>query len=155
MSSVSDPISPQTGSIRFRRLRLGVAVLGALIILAFVGSTAYDAWRSYGYALMATDREIVNTANALAEQTAWTLQAVDLLLLDTARWYRSDSGAIPPERISTVLENRTAGVQQVRQVTIIDAQGRPRYGSRGSIAMDHNVSDRSYFIAQQIGRAHV
>ncbi len=57
----------------------------------------YDAWRSYRYAVAATDRELGNTANALAEQTAWTLQAVDLLLLDTAQWYRSERQAIPPD----------------------------------------------------------
>lgn len=149
MPSASGYVSPDTGSIRFKRLRLGIVVLGVLIILAFDGSTAYDAWRSYKYSIDATNREIANIANALAEQTAWTLQAVDLLLLDTARWYRSDSHQIPPERLNAVLQDRTAGVQQVRQVMIIDAQGNQRYGSRGSAPPGHNVSDRSYFIAQR------
>jgi PAS domain S-box-containing protein len=153
MSSISDRVSPDAGSTRFKRLRLGVVFLGILVILAFAGSSAYDAWRSYRYSLAATDREIANTARALAEQTAWTLQAVDLLLLDTARWYRNDSGTIPPERLNAVLENRTAGVQQVRQVMIIDALGYQRYGSRESVPLGHNVSDRSYFIAQRDGTA--
>src|SRR5271169_5337185 len=126
MSSANGYASPDTGSIRFKRLRLGVMLFGPLIILAFVCSSAYDAWRSYRYSLAATDREIANMANALAEQTAWTLQAIDLLLLDTARWYRSDSGGIPPERINAVLQERTAGVRQVRQVMIVDAQGNQR-----------------------------
>src|SRR5271165_2900212 len=120
MSSVIEPGLPTTGTIRFRRLRLGVVVFGVLVILAFALSSAYDAWRSYRYALTATSREISNMAKALAEQTAWSLQAVDLLLLDTARWYRSDSQQIPPERLNDVLANRTAGVQQVRQVMIVD-----------------------------------
>ncbi len=128
-------------------------VLGVLVILAFVGSSAYDAWRSYRYSLAATEREITNVATALAEQTAWTLQAVDLLLIDTARWYRSDSAGIPPERLNAVLQDRTAGVQQVRQIMIVDAQGNQRYGSRGSAPPGHNVSDRSYFIAQRDGTA--
>ena len=153
MSSASGYVSPDTGSIRFKRLRLGVMLLGTLIILAFGGSSAYDAWRSYRYSLAATDREIANMANALAEQTAWTLQAVDLLLLDTARWYRSDSHGIPPERLNAVLANRTTGVQQVRQVMIVDALGNQRYGSRGSAPPGHNVSDRSYFIAQRDSNA--
>ncbi len=151
MSPASGHVSPDTGSIRFKRLRLGVVLLGALVILAFAGSSAYDAWRSYHYALAATDREIANMANALAEQTAWTLQAVDLLLLDTARWYRRDSQGIPPERVEAVLRNRTAGLQQVRQVMIVDAQGNQRYGSRGIAPPGHNVSDRSYFVAQRNG----
>jgi len=153
MLSASNPVSPDIGSIRIKRLRLAIMVIGTLIILAFDGSSAYDAWRSYRYSIDATNREIASVANALSEQTAWALQAVDLLLLDTARWYRSESGGIPPERLSAVLENRTAGVQQVREVRIVDAQGNQRYGSRGSALPDHNVSDRSYFIAQRDGTA--
>jgi PAS domain S-box-containing protein len=146
-------VPPDTGSVRFKRLRLGVFVLGVLAILAFAGSTAYDAWSSYRHTLEATNRELGNIANALAEQTAWTLQAVDLLLRDTARWYSSDSQEIPPERLDAVLANRTAGVQQVRQIMIVDLQGNQRYRSRGYSAPNHNVSDRSYFIAQRDGTA--
>ncbi len=142
-----------TGSIRFKRLRFGVMVLGVLVILAFVGSSAYDAWGSYRHSVTANNREITNLANALAEQTAWTLQAVDLLLRDTARWYGNDSREVPPERLGAVLANRTAGVRQVRQVMIVDAQGNQRYGSLGSVPPGHNVSDRSYFTAQRDGTA--
>src|ERR1700679_1473585 len=144
MLSASNPVSPDIGSIRFKRLRLAIMVIGTLIILAFDGSSAYDAWRSYRYSIDATNREIASVANALSEQTAWALRAVDLLLLDTARWYRSESGGIPPERLSAVLENRTAGVQQVREVMIVDAQGNQRYGSRRSVSPDHNSLDRPY-----------
>ena len=149
MSSALEPGLANTGSIRFKRLRLGVLVLGVLVILAFALSSAYDAWRSYRYSLTATDREISNMANAFAEQTAWTLQAVDLLLLDTARWYRRESQEIPPQRLNEVLQNRTAGVPQVREVMIVDAQGNQRYSSRKTALAGHNVSDRSYFIAQR------
>jgi len=153
MSSALEFVLSTTGSLRFNRLRLGVVVLGTLVILAFALSSAYDAWRSYRYALTATNRELTNTANALAEQTAWTLQAVDLLLLDTARWYRSDSRQIAPDRLNGILENRTMGVPQVRQVFIVDAQGNQLHGSLRSHPPLHNVSDRSYFIAQQNGTA--
>jgi PAS domain S-box-containing protein len=153
MPSALEPALPNTGSTRFKRLRLGVVGLGILAILAFALSSAYDAWRSYRYALTATDREISNMANALAEQTGWTLQAVDLLLIDTARWYRRDSREIPPERLNDILANRSAGVPQVRQVMIVDAQGNQRYGSLKSAPPIHNVSDRSYFIAQRDGTA--
>jgi PAS domain S-box-containing protein len=153
MSSALEPAFANTDSIRFRRLRLGVIGLGVLVILAFALSSAYDAWRSYRYTLIATDREISNMAKALAEQTSWTLQAVDLLLLDTARWYRSDSHEIPRERLNEVLANRTAGVGQVRQVMIVDAQGNQRYSSLKSAPPIHNVSDRSYFLAQRDGAA--
>ena len=76
--------------VRFNRLQIGVVVIGVLLICAFAGSSAYDAWRSYRYSTAATERELKNLANALAEQTAWSLEAVNLLLIDTARWYRAE-----------------------------------------------------------------
>ena len=126
-------------------------LLGVLVILGFACSSAYDAWRSYRHSITATHRELANVANALAEQTAWTLQAVDLLLLDTARWYGTDGQSIAPGRIEADLQNRAAGVRQVRQIVIIDADGNQRYASLGTDLPRHNVSDRSYFIAQRSG----
>jgi PAS domain S-box-containing protein len=154
MPSAPETVSSRTTeSIRFRRLRLGVVTVGVLAILAFALSSAYDAWRSYRNVVAATDREIGNMANALAEQTAWTLQAVDLLLLDTAGWYRTVSHEDPPGRINEDLANRSSAVSQIRRVTIVDAQGNQRYGSLKSAPPIHNVADRSYFIAQRDGTA--
>jgi signal transduction histidine kinase/ActR/RegA family two-component response regulator len=130
-----------------------VIVLGVLILLAFSGSSAYDAWRSYRNSLVATDREIGNVAQALAEQTAWTWQGVDLVLRDTARWYQNDGRKIPSERLGEVLASRKAGVRQVRLLTIVDAQGIQRHRSGESSPPDLDVSDRSYFIAQRNGTA--
>jgi hypothetical protein len=136
---------------RFRRLRIGGAVLGVLVILAFAASSGYDGWRAYENARSATEREIDNESKTLAEQTAWTFQAVDLLLEDTARWYRTDGLRMTPERVDEVLANRASGVRQVRLLTITDARGIQRYRSIGPPPLDLDVSDRSYFIAQRDG----
>jgi PAS domain S-box-containing protein len=153
MSSPNPPASPLGFAIRFKRLRRRVVVLGVLAIVLLAGSSVYDVWLSYRHALQTTDREIGNVAKALAEQTAWTWQTVDLLLRETARWYRNDSPDIPPDRIDEMLANRTAGVRQVRLVTIVDAQGLQRHRSRGSSPPNLDVSDRPYFIAQRDGTA--
>jgi PAS domain S-box-containing protein len=153
MPSLDDSASPRSRSIRFKRLRLGVIVLGVLVILAFAGSSAYDAWRAYHNSLVATDRELDNVAKALAEQTAWTWQGIDLLLRDTAAWYQHVGHKNAPGRMDEVLANRAAGVRQVRLLTIVDAQGIQRYRSRGSSPPHLDVSDRSYFIAQRDGTA--
>lgn len=148
-----DSASPIGRSTRFKRLRLGILALGVIALLAFGGASFYDAWRSYRHAEIATDREINNVARALAGQTASTWQAVHLLLDDTARWYSSDRDEIPSERINAVLETRTAGMPQVRLVTIVDAHGIQRHRSHGSSPPNLDVSDRSYFIAQRDGTA--
>jgi PAS domain S-box-containing protein len=141
-------LSSPSRTIPFQRLQLGVALAGMVIILAFAASSAFDAWRSYRYAVAATGREIGNVANALAEQTAWTLQAVDLLLIDSARWYRNESRQISKDDRDAALAARTAGVLPVREVTIMDAKGDQVYRSRG-LFPNHNIADRSYFIAQR------
>ena len=153
MPSIDESASPRTRSIRFKRLRLGAIVLGVLVILAFAGSSAYDAWRAYHNSLVATDRELGNVAKALAEQTAWTWQGIDLVLRDTARWYQNDGRNIAPARLDEVLASRTAGVRQVRLFTIVDAQGIQRHRSRGSSPSHLDLSDRSYFTAQRDGTA--
>ncbi len=124
-------------------------MLGVLVILAFAASSAYDGWRAYQNALSATEREIDNESKTLAEQTAWTFQAVDLLLDDTARWYRSDAVRLTPEHIDEVLADRASGVRQVRLLAITDARGSVRYRSKGPPPSDLDVSDRSYFVAQR------
>jgi PAS domain S-box-containing protein len=149
--SARDHVTPHTASIRFNRVLLGIVALGALVIVAFAGSSAYDAWRSYRYSVNATQREINNVANALAEQTAWSLEAVDLLLLDTAQSYRD--GSIPTERIDAALAIRITALPQVKRLAIIDAQGNRRHLSGGSPAPNLNLSDRSYFTAQRDGAA--
>jgi PAS domain S-box-containing protein len=153
MPKSDDLIAQPAAAIRFKRLRLGIAVLGLVVILAFAASSAYDAWRAYRNSLAATDREIDNVAKALAEQTAWTWEGIDLLLRDTARWYQNDSGKFTPERLDEILANRTAGVRQLRMITIVDAQGIQRHRSRGSSPPNLDVSDRAYFIAQRNGTA--
>src|SRR5260370_22860543 len=150
----SDDLIPQpAASIRFKQLRRGIEVLGLFVRVAFAASSAYDAWRAYRNSLAATDREIGNVAKALAEQTAWTCEGIDLLLRDTARWYHNDSGKIAPERLDEVLANRTAGVRQLRIITIVDAKGIQRHRSRGTSPPNLHVSDRSHFIAQRDGTA--
>jgi PAS domain S-box-containing protein len=138
-----------TRTIRFKRLQIAVALAGMVVIFAFAASSAYDAWRSHRYAVAGTGREIGNVANALAEQTAWSLQAVDLLLLDTARWYRTESPLIPQDQRNAALAARTAGVLPVREVAIMDANGNELYRSRRLSDTYRNIADRSYFIVQR------
>jgi hypothetical protein len=155
MPPPQDAISASGRSIRFKRLRLGILALGVVALLAFGGASFYDAWRSYNHVEIATDREIGNVANALAEQTASTWQAVGLLLDDTARWYGSDSGDVPPERVNAILETRSAGMPQVRLITIVDAQGIQRHRSHGSSPPNLNVSDRATSLLNVMGPREV
>jgi signal transduction histidine kinase/ActR/RegA family two-component response regulator len=130
------------------RLRVGLVLLGILVILAFAASTAYDARRSYRHAVLSTDRELESLASALSEQTAWSWQWTDALQQDIAHWY-PEHAAWPPGQIDRFLAGRAAGIPQVRSIRIIDAQGILRYSSNDLDRRDIDVSDRSYFRAQK------
>ena len=136
-------------TLRFKRLRVGAVTLGVIVILAFAGSSAYDVWRAYNNSLLATERELGELANALAEQTALSWESIDLLLRDTATWYQSNGRGLGAARVDEDLATRAAGLRQVRLLTIVDAQGIQRYRSRGAPPRNVDVSDRSYFIAQR------
>jgi PAS domain S-box-containing protein len=144
-SGLKDSASPRTSASRFWRTRLLVVFLGVFVLLVFVAASAYDVWRSYRHTVTATHREISNVANALAQQTAWTWQAVDLLLVDTARWYREDALKIPESEVDSLLAHRTAGTW-VRLITLTDAHGIQRHRSQGTTPPDLDLSDRDYFI---------
>jgi PAS domain S-box-containing protein len=149
MPASTETASQPAVSSRFTRLRGTILAVGILVILAFAASSAYDGWRAYENAVSATDRELENESKTLAEQTAWTFQAVDLLLADTARWYRTDGLRLTPGRIDEVLANRASGVRQIRELTVTDAQGIQRYRSEITSPANLDVSDRSYFIAHR------
>ncbi len=134
--------------VGYARLRMGLTLLVVLVILGFATSTAYDAWRLYRHAILSTDRELENLASALAEQTAWTWQGADSLLMDIARWY-PDHAETSPERIDQYLATLAARVPQVRSVRVIDAQGTLRNSSNKFGKNGVDVSDRTYFLAQK------
>lgn len=65
-------------AVRFTRLRSLIIAVGALVIVAFAGSSACDAWRIYNQSVAQTHRELGNLARALAEHGAQTFRTMDL-----------------------------------------------------------------------------
>src|SRR6202140_4342559 len=123
MPESDDLITQPAASIRLNRLRLGIVVVGFSVVFAFAALSAYDVWRAYRNSCAATDRESDNVAKALAEQTAWTWQGIDLLLRDTAGWYQHVGDKTAPGRMDEVLANRAAGGRAARLLTVGEAGG--------------------------------
>jgi signal transduction histidine kinase/ActR/RegA family two-component response regulator len=139
--------SSHDASVRYTSVRRRVVALGILVLVGFAGSSSIGLWRAYRQSVEATDRELGNLARALSEQTAWTSEAFDLLLKDTARWYATDGRHEAKDRVDAVLADRAAGVRQVRKLTIADANGLQRYRSDGRVSPDLDISNRSHFVA--------
>jgi PAS domain S-box-containing protein len=148
MSQASAAPSLLADATRAARLRFWIVIVGVLVIVAFVGTSAYDSWRSYGHVIYANNRELGNLAKTLAEQAADTLQTADLLLRNTATWYEADRPT--PGRVADdKLASRAAGLSQVRDLRIIDEHGIPRFQSMQWPDDTAALSDRAYFIAQR------
>ncbi|WP_377155271.1 ATP-binding protein [Roseateles sp. UC29_93] len=135
-----------------RSLRRWIAVVGSGVILAFAASSAYDAWRLHQQVTQSTGRELSNLARALSEEAERSLQAVDLLLTDTAIWYRDKGARQTGADIENALRMRASATPQVSVLTITDADGRQRYRSRQTGEPLADVSDRPYFETQRDSR---
>jgi len=119
--------------------------LAALIAL----TTTYDGWRLHQQLVAANEREVGNLALALATGTARSVQAVDVVLRDTAAWYEANGRFEDEATIQDALASRAVGVSQVSVITIVDRAGVQRYRSRATGEPLSDVSDRGYFVRQR------
>jgi len=131
------------------RLRRRIIAGGIALVVAIAGSAAYDGWRLHEQLMSASERELGNLANALAAQTARSLQAVDVLLRDTSSWYEMEGSRLDAGAIEAALASRVVGVSQTSVMSIVDANGRQRYRSRQTGEPLAEVSDRPYFLAHR------
>jgi PAS domain S-box-containing protein len=137
-----------TDATRAAQLRRWIIAIGVLALAAFVGSSAYDAWRSYRQVVDDTHRDLESLAKALAEQAEGSLQVIDLLLRETSAWYAAEGRGIDG-RLNETLARRASGLRHVRLVAITDEHGRTRFHSRDISPVIDDVSDRAFFTAQR------
>src|SRR5262245_57089372 len=100
---------------------------GGLLIVVIAGLAAYDIYRGYREAIANAGRELDAQARLIAEQTARTLQAVDVVLRHIAEQDRRGTfSRLSAEDLHKYLREQTIGLVQVEGVGIIDPAGRPR-----------------------------
>ncbi len=98
--------------------------LGALIVVVIVATAALDLVRSYHAALEETDRELVAQARIIAEQTARSVQAVDVVLRHIAAEYRRGRiDRLKPEELHAYLNDQALGLVQIDGFVLHDAKG--------------------------------
>lgn len=132
-----------------KRLRGTIIGAGALVLAIIAMVTSYDGWRLHQQLMAASEREVANLALALATDTARSVQAVDVLLRDTAAWYEATGRQESTEVIHDALASRAVGVSQLSVITIVDRSGMQRYRSRATGEPLSDVSDRGYFLRQR------
>ena len=98
--------------------------IGGLFIGVIVALAAYDIVRSHRAAADDTVRGLDTQARVIAEQTARSLQAVDLVLRHIAEAHRAGTlAALGPADLHNFLKDQSVGLVQVEGLALIDAAG--------------------------------
>jgi len=104
-----------------------IAWLGGLIIAAIVGLAAFDILRGYRQAIERTDRELNTQARVIAEQTARSIQAVDLVLRHLVEEHRNGRlASMSRQELHEYLREQAVGLVQSDGLVVFDADGQPR-----------------------------
>jgi signal transduction histidine kinase/CheY-like chemotaxis protein len=103
-----------------------IVVAGALLIVAFGASSAYDVWRDYRDTKESVSRELTTLSKSLAQEAARTLQSVDIVLRDTARWYEMNGDSVAPGSLQERLSAHASGLP-LAGLSVRDAGGALRY----------------------------
>jgi PAS domain S-box-containing protein len=113
------------GALRPRRwTRRTVPWIGALLIGAIAALAAFDIVRSYRVTIDDSGRELETQARIIAEQTARTLQAVDVVLRHIAdEFKRSRLAKMSRAELHAYLQEQAIGLIQIDGIGLHDAQG--------------------------------
>ncbi|HWK75870.1 MAG TPA: ATP-binding protein [Povalibacter sp.] len=140
------------------RLRDWVVWLGVLLIAAFVGADAYEAWQDYREAIVQNERAQLGLGRALAEQTTRMIQEIDVVLADSADWsniLRSvDAGQ---SSIQEILRADLRRLPFLHSVAVMDANGKLIATTQPQGTGERNVADRAFLrsLAQAPQSLHI
>ncbi|MBX3607626.1 MAG: PAS domain-containing protein [Piscinibacter sp.] len=104
-----------------------VAWAGGLLIALVVALAAFDIVRGYHATVERTGRELESQARVIAEQTARSMQAVDVVLQHLQEQLRDGPlGTLPPEALHAYLKEKAVGLVQTEALVVFEADSRVR-----------------------------
>ena len=134
------------------KLRRGLFAFGALLvglsILSALWTVRSDRARVEAEAL----RNFANLTALLAEQTARSLESVDLVLAAATSDMRVRGIGDPTVR-EVRMKDRISGITQIRSLLLLGPDGRVLVDTAGQIPAGIDMSDRTYFTAHRDGSA--
>jgi len=107
-----------------------IAGFGGVFIAAIVALSGYDIYRSYQKTLEDTGRELDAHARVIAEQTARSMQAIDVVLRHLAEESRRGALAgLSEAQLHAYLREQSIGLVQVDGLVVVQASGEARAAS--------------------------
>ncbi len=147
MSATPDPPGPGGRSLSIPATSAVLAAVFALAIV-IVASTALILGELRSRQIADAEREVANLSRILAEQTARTLQSVDLILksaIERVREGQTRPRLMEEATVRALMRARITGVPQIRALFILDAQGRLSLHSHAYPTPRIRADDRDYF----------
>lgn len=123
-------------------------VLAAMAVVTIIVMTALLLWQLRVQELRHAEGETVSLSHIIAEQTARSMQSVDLALdvaLDRLAEAEKLGVSIDEFAIHAMLRSRIEGMPQLRSMFITDAQGKIASSALTHPAPNFSVKDRDYF----------
>ncbi len=125
-------------------------VFGALLVGINVLSAIWDIRNERTLVERNALRDFNNLTALLADQTARSLESIDLVLREAANDI-SAKGAGEPAARAARLKDRISGIPQIRAVLLLDRGGRISLSTDERSEIGADFSDRSYFKQQRDG----
>ncbi len=128
--------------------RRSIPWVGGFLIAVIAATAVYDIARGYQRVISETGRELDSQARVVAEQTARSLQAADLLLRHIALQFQKGTlAALSDEQMSAYLREQAVGLVQLDGLATVDAFGSGRAASFTDVKPDPDpdLSTRAYF----------
>jgi PAS domain S-box-containing protein len=132
------------------RIPLGRALiaLGVVVVAINVGSAVWEASTARERTERRAQRDFSNMTRLLAEQTAASLEAVDLILRAVRTKTAGEVAASVPR-----MRDELARIPQIAALTLLDAQGRVLAATSEPPALDAEVAGRAFLTAHRNARA--
>jgi len=139
------------GSRQLSRVPLGRALiaLGVVLVAINVGSAIWDVRSAHDRSERRAQRDYSNMTRLLAEQTAASMEAVDLILRDAARTGPAKEVAAALARAGEELLR----MPQIAAMLVLDRHGNVLVRSAQTPAFDPDLTDRPFFAAHRDGAA--
>jgi two-component system cell cycle sensor histidine kinase PleC len=147
-TAVSGSISAGGGRVGWWRPMHQLVAFSVLLTVAIITFSGLAIWHLRTSAMAEVERQTANILLVISEQTARTVQSIDLILLAAAEGLRAnryEDIKTNDDDIGNLFREYIAGVQQVRYIAAYDAHGDLIHTSEQDRPIPRSIADEPLF----------